>query len=103
VRQALRRGRLGLDAAEGRADFLGLDRADGFALDKQQIVGCAGRKLDLAHGDAGGSPEVQRAAVLDDPAGQFKLAVDGNTGLGLGNAHMVQPAGQERASCWLRV
>ncbi len=76
--------RLRFDAAQGRADRLGLDDADGAAVDEEHVVGEAGGEGELADGDAAGCAQVGRVAVLDGPARGSELPVDVPAGFLLG-------------------
>ena len=67
---------LRLDAAEGRALRLGLDGADGLAMDEQQVVGLAGGQGKLAHRDPDGRAQVSPTSVLHFPAGGSQKPVN---------------------------
>ncbi len=86
-------GALLFDAGEGGADLLGLDGADGLAIDEEQVVGGAGGERELADGDAASRAEVEPGAVLHHPAGLRELGVDPLAGLVLGLHRCRSPGG----------
>ena len=67
---------LRLDAAEGRALRLGLDGADGLAIDEQQVVGLAGGQGKLAHRDPDGRAQVSPTPILHFPTGGSQKPVN---------------------------
>jgi hypothetical protein len=72
------------DGGEGGAGFLGLDHAEGQAIDEEEIIAAAGRERDLAEGDAAGGGGVIGAIILDGPAGGDEESVDFFAGGGFG-------------------
>jgi len=62
---------------------LGFHRADGYAIEIEQVVGEAeaGLHLELADGDAASGGEVQFLAALNQPASGRQVAVDFAVGL----------------------
>jgi hypothetical protein len=75
--------RLPFDPGERRALRLGLDHADGLAIDEEEIVGSAVRRLEdeFAHRHAGRGSEVYLPCVLNSPAGRLQHLVDLDPGL----------------------
>jgi len=68
---------LDLNAGQRLAPLLRLHDADGLAVGHQQIVGFAGTgDRHLPDRDPAPGEEVDLLAVLDEPTGQLKLAVD---------------------------
>ena len=61
-------GGLLLDAGEGVAFGLGLDRADGFGVNEQRVVRFAGLEGEFADGDTARGREVDLVLRLDGPA-----------------------------------
>jgi hypothetical protein len=79
-RQEIRHGagvadRLIGDAGEGCSFLFGLDDADGFAVDQQQVVARAGFEGDLAQRDTATSREVHLLEVLHRPATRHELGI----------------------------
>ena len=55
---------------------LGLEHADGFATDIEQVINLAGEHRELADRDPKSRRDVHLALVLNHPAALSKLAVD---------------------------
>ncbi len=55
---------------------LGLEHADGFATDIEQVINLAGEHRELADRDPESRRDVHLALVLNHPAALSKLAVD---------------------------
>ena len=68
--------RLFLDADQGMAFGLGLDRADGFGVHEERVVGFAGGKGKLTHRDAPRGREIDLVLGLNSPAGRGEHRVD---------------------------
>jgi hypothetical protein len=80
-------GEKGLDARQRRTLGLGLDDADGLAVDKEQIVGVAGAQGKFAHGNTPGRAQVELVTVLDTPACLGEQVVNGCSGFFLWCRH----------------
>ncbi len=72
--------RLGGHTGQGVPLGLGLDDADGAAVDEQGVVGLAGGEAELADGHAGRGTEVDLRTVLEQPSGRFEQLVDFEAG-----------------------
>ncbi len=69
-------GRLLGDARQERAFLLGLDDADGFAIDEQEIIAGAGFKRRLTQCDTAPGGGIELLVILNDPAARNELRVD---------------------------
>ena len=69
-------GRIALRRRERGAFGLGLDRADGFAIHEQRVVGLAGFECKFADRHSRGSGEIDLILRLNCPAALLKKRVD---------------------------
>jgi hypothetical protein len=96
---------LSLEAGEGRAFLLRLDRADGLAMREEQVVRLAvPPKRELPDGDAGANVDVGLLAVLNDPPGLLEQRIDGLPGfLFWGERHGIPSLRPEQMTVTRRV
>src|SRR5215216_3604084 len=67
---------LPLDAAQRLALLLRLDRAESLPVAEQQVIDGPGLRRNLSDGDTPTSGQLDRAVVLDDPAGLDQHPID---------------------------
>src|ERR1019366_9055267 len=79
---------LDFDCDEGNSLLLGLDDSGGVAVDVEEVVGetVAGGEWELTDSAAAASFDIDAIAILNEPAGGGKQAVDVSAGAVLGPA-----------------
>ena len=88
---------LGGDQVGGRIVALGLNHADGSAVDKQHVIRRAAVGRVFAHRHTDARTQIERLQVLQHPAGLRQLRVDGLAGFGLGG-HARSPGSKSGAA-----